>query len=159
MQPCFLKIVTVIDGEESIFSKEAEMELFPQSAKLRYFENGGRVSLCISDGQVAVEREGDYILRLLLKEGGRNRGIIGLPGAEGEVETITHKIGFAIKKNSLLMSMKYTLLFDSGKQEMHLRLVARSKKKFRRNNENPVFGTFVFQIDREYGNDDCHRPL
>ena len=102
MKPCFLKIVTVVDGEESIFSQEAEMELFSESAKLRYFENGGKVSLHISNGQVTVAREGDYILRL--------------------------KIGFAIKKNSLLMSMKYTLLFDSGKQEMHLKLVARSKQ-------------------------------
>ena len=41
MKPCFLKIVTVVDGEESIFSQEAEMELFSESAKLRYFENGG----------------------------------------------------------------------------------------------------------------------
>ena len=128
MKPCFFKIVTVVDGEESIFSQEAEMELFSESAKLRYFENGGKVSLHISNGQVTVAREGDYILRLLLKEGKKNRGIIGVSGSEGEVETVTHKIGFAIKKNSLLMSMKYTLLFDSGKQEMHLKLVARSKQ-------------------------------
>lgn len=104
------------------------MELFSESAKLRYFENGGKVSLHISNGQVTVAREGDYILQLLLKEGKKNRGIIGISGSEGEVETVTHKIGFAIKKNSLLMSMKYTLLFDSGKQEMHLKLVARSKQ-------------------------------
>lgn len=61
MKPCFLKIVTVVDGEESIFSQEAEMELFSESAKLRYFENGGKVSLHISNGQVTVAREGDYI--------------------------------------------------------------------------------------------------
>ena len=95
MKPCFLKIVTVVDGEESIFSQEAEMELFSESAKLRYFENGGKVSLHISNGQVTVAREGDYILRLLLKEGKKNRGIIGVSGSEGEVETVTHKIGFA----------------------------------------------------------------
>ena len=88
MKPCFLKIVTVVDGEESIFSQEAEMELFSESAKLRYFENGGKVSLHISNGQVTVAREGDYILRLLLKEGKKNRGIIGVSGSEGEVETV-----------------------------------------------------------------------
>ena len=98
MKPCFLKIVTVVDGEESIFSQEAEMELFSESAKLRYFENGGKVSLHISNGQVTVAREGDYILQLLLKEGKKNRGIIGISGSEGEVETVTHKIEFAIKK-------------------------------------------------------------
>ena len=43
MQPCFLRIVTSADGEESVFSQYAEMELTPLSAVLRYTQGDGRV--------------------------------------------------------------------------------------------------------------------
>ena len=111
MEPCFLKIVTSTDGVESVFSQDAEMELTPLSAVLWY-----------------EEKEGDYILRLLLAEGKRLPGKIGLPGAEGEIETDAHRIGYTLRESSLLLSMKYTLRFSSGKQEMKLTLTARGKR-------------------------------
>ena len=65
MKPCFLKIVTVVDGEESIFSQEAEMELFSESAKLRYFENQTQTAIASRLGisQVQVSRLEKKILR------------------------------------------------------------------------------------------------
>ena len=128
MEPCFLKIVTSTDGVESVFSQDAEMELTPLSAVLWYEEKDGRVCLRLMDGRVSIEREGDYILRLLLAEGKRLPGKIGLPGAEGEIETDAHRIGYTLRESSLLLSMKYTLRFSSGKQEMKLTLTARGKR-------------------------------
>ena len=128
MEPCFLKIVTSTDGVESVFSQDAEMELTPLSAVLWYEEKDGRVCLRLKDGRVSIEREGDYILRLLLAEGKRLPGKKGLPGAEGEIETDAHRIGYTLRENSLLLSMKYTLRFSSGKQEMKLTLTARGKR-------------------------------
>ena len=66
MQPCFLRIVTSADGEESVFSQYAEMELTPLSAVLRYTQGDGRVFLRVSREGVLVEREGDYALKLYL---------------------------------------------------------------------------------------------
>ena len=65
MKPCFLKIVTVVDGEESIFLQEAEMELFSESAKLRYFENQTQTAIASRLGisQVQVSRLEKKILR------------------------------------------------------------------------------------------------
>ena len=128
MQPCFLRSVTSADGEESVFSQYAEMELTPLSAVLRYTQGDGRVFLRVSREGVLVEREGDYALKLYLSEGQTTAGVLGLSGTEGKVETSAHRIGFSIGENSLLLSMKYTLRFDSGKQEMNVRLVAQGKK-------------------------------
>ncbi len=76
-----------------------------------------------SDG-VRVEREGDYRLRLCFTERKIQPGILSIGGAEGSVETHTHRLGYSVRENSVLLSMKYTLCFDSGKQEMNLRLYA-----------------------------------
>lgn len=127
MQPCFLRIVTLTDGMESVFSQEANIELAPSYAKLWYEEKSGRVCLCLENGRVFIERKGDYALCLWLAEGERLSGKIGLLGAEGNVETDTHRIAYTLKKDSLLLSMKYTLRFSVGKQEMNLTLIARVK--------------------------------
>lgn len=126
MQPCSLKIVSVIDGAEKVFSREGEMELEAFSAILCYKEDGGRVCLRIKNGNVFVERTGDYELRLALREGETTEGLVGLSGMEGRVQVVARKIGFSIGKNSLLLSMKYALRFDCGMQETSLRLIARS---------------------------------
>ena len=78
MQPCFLRIVTSADGEESVFSQYAEMELTPLSAVLRYTQGDGRVFLRVSREGVLVEREGDYALKLYLSEGQTTAGVLGL---------------------------------------------------------------------------------
>ncbi len=127
MQPCLLTIVTSTDGEERVFSQGAEMELAPLSAVLCYNQEGGSVRLCLENGMVTVERTGAYVLRLCLAEGKTTRGVLGLPGMEGEVETTTGYVGYTIRERSLLLSIKYTLRFDSGSQEMKIRLAARSK--------------------------------
>ena len=127
LRSCFLQIVTSADGEESNFSTEAEMELLPRSAVLRYRHGEGDVVLRIEERAVALERGGDYLLRLNFSEGEALPGVIGLAGAEGSVETKTHRLGCSVGKDSVLLSMRYTLRFDRGDQEMKLRLFARGK--------------------------------
>ena len=91
MQPCFLRIVTSADGEESVFSQYAEMELTPLSAVLRYTQGDGRVFLRVSREGVLVEREGDYALKLYLSEGQTTAGVLGDGGKSGNVRA-PHRI-------------------------------------------------------------------
>ena len=123
-RPCFLQIVTSADGEESVFSAEAEMALDSLSAILRYRQGDGFVCMTIAAVGVRIEREGDYRLRLCFTERKIQPGILSIGGAEGSVETHTHRLGYSVGENSVLLSMKYTLRFDSGKQEMKIRLLA-----------------------------------
>lgn len=127
MLPCNLTIVTSADGKESTFSQNAKMELSPLSAILCYNQSDACVCIRLEKGQVFIERRGDYTLRLTLAEGETRPGAIGLSDAEGKIMVTTHRIGYTIKERSFLLSMKYTLHFDGGSQEMKIRLVAREK--------------------------------
>lgn len=124
----FFKNRNLTDGVESVFSQDAEMELTPLSAVLWYEEKNGRV--CLRLKTAAFPSRERAIIFSLSSFGGRKRlpGKIGLPGAEGEIETDAHRIGYTLRENSLLLSMKYTLRFSSGKQEMKLTLTARGKR-------------------------------
>lgn len=127
MQSCFLTIVTSVDGKENTLSLDAEMELSPLSAVLRYRQGEGQICLRLREGCFFVERQGDYVLRFRFIEGETLSGSLGLPGAEGEVEVTTRRLGWSIGKNSFLLLLDYSLGFVGGTQEMKLRLNARSK--------------------------------
>ena len=127
MQPCNLTIITSIDGEESVFSTDGEMELSPQSASICYTQEDSSVHILIKNARISIERTGGYVLRLDLEKNKAIGGVVGLPGAEGRIEATAHKIGYTVKEKSLLLSAKYTLRFDSGAQDMSIRLIARGK--------------------------------
>ena len=126
-RPCHLRIVTSADGEESVFSADAEMELCPQSALLRYRQDGGRVILRIGREEILLERTGDYTLSLRFAAGECSPGVLGIAGSEGKVETFTHRAGMRIGENSVLLSLHYTLRLEGGDREIKLRLTARVK--------------------------------
>ena len=125
MQKCSLTIVTDVDGEKTTFSCKAEMELTPLSARLRYMQNTDVTVLSFENQTVTVAREGDYSMRLTLKEGKTLEGKFILNGNEGVFPVQTQKVAYAITEQSLLASLHYKLLFDGGAQEMKLRLNAR----------------------------------
>ena len=125
MQKCSLTIVTDVDGEKTTFSSKAEMELTPLSARLRYMQNTDVTVLSFENQTVTVAREGDYSMRLTLKEGKTLEGKFILNGNEGVFPVQTQKVAYAITEKSLLASLHYKLLFDGGAQEMKLRLNAR----------------------------------
>ncbi len=128
-----LTIATGVDGGvESLSTYDADMEITPFSAFLRYTDNGAFVRLRLENDEVSIEREGDYTLSLRLKEGERFSGKLGVSGSFGELETQTKMLNYSIKtvKNtSFLLALKYDLLFSNGeKQEMKIRLFAKTEK-------------------------------
>ncbi len=124
MKKCFLTIASAVDGKENTFSYEAELELSASSAVLRYMEEGGETELRFEKGEAQIERRGDYGLSLRLKEGERTRGTLSVAGADGEIEVQAARVGYSIGKNSLLASLKYSMLFENEIQEMSLRMKA-----------------------------------
>lgn len=124
MKKCFLTIVSSVDGKENTFSYEAELELSASSAVLRYSEECGKTKLHFEKGEARIERKGDYGLSLCLKEGERTAGMLSVAGSDGKIEVLTARVGYSIGKNSLLASLKYSMLFENEIQEMSLRIKA-----------------------------------
>ncbi len=127
MRKCFLTIVTNADGRETTFSGEAEMQLTPLTAHLRYVQDGATVELRFENRCVTINRQGEYLLFLQLEEGQRFHGKLGFQDNIGEILVETKKVAYAITDKSLLATLSYTLLFDGANQEMKLRLNAREK--------------------------------
>ncbi|MBQ8659130.1 MAG: DUF1934 family protein [Clostridia bacterium] len=127
MQACDLTIVTIADGTEKSIRRNAEMELTPFSAVLRYREENAVVTVRIENGKVFLSRDGDYSLFLPLKEGEETTGTLGIGGSEGEIKIFSERVGFSIGQRSLLAVLKYTLDFGREKQKMQIRLNAREK--------------------------------
>ena len=125
MQACKLTITTTADGVENSITREGEMELSLAKVLLRYREENAFVVLILEGDTAKIEREGDYSLRLTLKEGETLMGEIGIGGAGGEIHTFAHRVAYSVSKDSLLLSLKYDLLISGEKQEMKLRLLAR----------------------------------
>ena len=125
MKKCSLTIVTAVDGQETNFSCEAEMELTPLSACLHYFQDGAETTVQFEKRTVTIQREGDYSMRLNLEEGKTLQGMLKFGESEGKLPVQTQKIAYAITDKSLLASLHYRLLFEGDAQEMKLRLNAR----------------------------------
>ena len=103
------------------------MELSLGKVVLRYREENAWVLLTIENGQAIIDRQGDYTLYLVLKEGESTKGLLGIGGNQGELETITHKVAYSLRKDSLLLSLQYDLHISGEIQKMKLRLLARRK--------------------------------
>ena len=124
MQSGFLSIVTTVDGVESRFSCQADMELNALSAVLSYKQEDAEVVVRVFSGGIVVERKGDYGLRLDLREGERTKGTLSIAGNEGEIDVYTEKAAYSISKSHLLVQLQYSLYFGQEKQDMRLRLSA-----------------------------------
>lgn len=127
MRACTLTITSGTDGKEDTFSRSGEMQLSPLKAELFYKEEEGEVRILLEGERVEIRRTGGYSLRLCLEKGKEREGYIGIDGQEGEIQTFTDKIAYSIREDSLLLSLRYYLLIGDEKQEMKIRLLARSK--------------------------------
>ena len=125
MQACKLTITTLVDGQKTEFSCQGELELSTFTAILRYREENAIVTLSWNGESVSIDRQGDYTLRLFLQRGARTVGSIGIGGNEGEVEVETHRLDYAVRKNSLLAMLHYDLIIGGEAQRMQLRISAR----------------------------------
>lgn len=124
MKKGFLTIASAVDGKENTFTYEAEIELSAFSGVLRYEENGTRVELRFTKDEVRIDRKGDYGLSLCLKEGERTEGTLSVAGADGTIWVRASRVGYSIGKNSILASLKYSMIFKDEIQEMSLRIKA-----------------------------------
>lgn len=127
MQSCRITIATTADGKETQFVRAGSMRLSPLPCELTYREENAEVRITLEKGCATVERTGDYTLSLFLKEGERREGALGIAGAAGSVQTVTHKLAYSVQKDSLLLSMRYDLVFGGEKQEIKLRLYAKAE--------------------------------
>ena len=129
MQEVFLTIWTAVDQEESRFSCKAEMESSSLSAVLCYTEENARVAIYVAETETRIEREGDYSMRLCLRENCRTQGTLSIGGNEGVLDVSTKRIAYTMTKNSLLLQLEYTLHFGKEVQQMRLRLKATAYKQ------------------------------
>lgn len=127
MQACRITITTAADGRETQFVRAGSMRLFPFPCEIIYREENAEVRITLEKGVATVQRTGEYTLSFLLKEGERSEGTLGIAGAVGSVQAVTHKLAFSVQKDSLLLSMHYDLLFGEEKQEIKLRLYAKAE--------------------------------
>ena len=124
MQKCHLTIRTTADGQASEIAREGEMELYACGAKLSYREDDALITMLFDGERVKIDREGDYVLRLLLVRNRLQKGALGFGGAEGEVETFAHKIAYAVTEKALTAQLHYDLVFGAEKQQMLLHISA-----------------------------------
>ena len=127
MKKAKLTINTQVDNaSETTASYEAEIELTANTALLRYEEQGAKVTLALENGEISIERVGDYTFSLHLAEGKELPATLGIMGSVGDIKTKTHSIQYSITEKSFLLSIKYALIFAGNEQqEMKLRLLVR----------------------------------
>lgn len=125
MKRCQVTITTEVDGRETEFSCEGILVLHARSATIRYKEENASVSLVFDGETVRVERNGDYCLRLFLKRGEENEGILGFGENAGQIKVFTHRVAYSIGQDSVLASLHYDLIFGAERQKMKLRVLAR----------------------------------
>ena len=125
MRKCSLTIVTTVDGQETSFSSEAELEGTLLFARLQYMQDGAKTILQFKDRKVFIQRKGDYSMQLHLEEGKTTLGQLTIGTNVGEFPITTKRIAYTITEKSLLASLHYQLMFEGAIQEMKIRLNAR----------------------------------
>lgn len=127
MKKAKLTINTQIDNaSESSASYVAEISIEKDSAFLCYEEQGAKTMLTLKNGEVLINRSGDYTFSLRLSEGRELPATLGILGSVGDIKTKTHSIQYSMTEKSFLLSIKYALIFTGNEtQEMKLRLIAR----------------------------------
>ncbi len=124
MKACILNVVSTVDGKENTFSYQATLELSDCSALLRYKEEGAETEIYFAGNEARIEKRGEYGLSLCLKEGERTKGALTVAGSLGAIEVQTVRVGYSVRKNSLLAVLKYAMIFEKEIQEMSLRIKA-----------------------------------
>jgi uncharacterized beta-barrel protein YwiB (DUF1934 family) len=100
------------------------MEWNSLSAVLRYTQENATITVSLSNGELKIDRTGDYGMSLLLRENESTVGTLSIAGNEGALEVYTERLAYSITKNRLLMQIYYTLNFGTEKQNMRLRINA-----------------------------------
>jgi hypothetical protein len=122
-----ITIITQVDeGVETSSVFSGEMGLLPTEARIVYRDGESSVRIQLNLDTLTIERSGDYGFFLELKEGELLPAKLNVAGSEGTLTAGTEYLRYSIKEKSLLLSVKYALVFVGGeRQEMKIRLTAR----------------------------------
>ena len=106
MKKAKLTINTQIDdASETSTSYVAEIEVEKDGALLRYEEEGARTVLALKNGEIFIDRTGDYTFSLHLVEGKELPATLGIMGSVGDIKTKTHSIQYSMTEKSFLLSI------------------------------------------------------
>ena len=96
------------------------------TAEIRYTDENSNSSIYVDTNAVRISRNGEYSIELNLEEGKKTISRLGIGGSVGEIPTRTEKIAYSLTSNSVLLSLKYALVFGADEvQKMKIRLTAR----------------------------------
>ena len=127
MQECSLHILSSVDGETKQFRQDGEFFVSDEKTEIRYMQEGSSVCILITADGTLIERKGEYELSLLLREGQKTLGKIGLGTSFGNVEISTKKILCQQKDVGVSFSAEYALHFGAELQRMKLRIKVNKK--------------------------------
>lgn len=127
MNTCDLTITTAVDGQESKISRTGKIDYTDGTTVLEYHEENAQVRILLKDGRAEIDRRGDYSLKLLLEEGKRTQGNIGVGGSEGQIGIHASRVQYAETEGVLRIFLQYTLLFGAETQRMKLHICAKIK--------------------------------
>ena len=125
MRGCKVTITTVADGQEHTIIRDGEAELGIGEITVKYREENADIVLRLTGNRAEIERVGDYSLSLALEEGAVCEGRIGLGDSYGSVQTLAHKVAYVVRKDAVMLSLHYDLIFGEEPQTVKLRLLAR----------------------------------
>ena len=125
MQACKVTIATTVDGKTTEIVRDGEMSIENNGVKLRYTEENAQVLLCYEKGEVVIDRQGDYTMRLRMKKGETCDGVLGIGGSQGAIQTKTDRLAYSLKDDSFMLSLHYDLLIGNETQKMRIRLFAK----------------------------------
>lgn len=121
---CALRIKSIVEGQENVFSLGGRIEKSEKDIKLFYQEEESKVQVTFQDGKAWVDREGDYSLKLPLIEGLITQGTLGINGNSGNLDIFTHWIEYSLLNGKLSARLRYDILLGENAQEMELLIQA-----------------------------------
>lgn len=122
-----LLLKSIVDGESSLLSVDAELEVVDGKTCLRYRQEPADICVTFHQDKAWIERQGDYALRLCLCEGERTEGELGIGGSVGALQTHAHAVECDFSDGELSARLRYDLLFGEELQKMELFFRAKQK--------------------------------
>ena len=129
IKKCDLTLKSIVDGAENLFCVEGRLEDRAGKLKVCYREDPAIVHIIfVAQGEANIDREGDYTLRLPLKQGELTQGELGINGNTGNLGVRTHRIEYTFTEDGLSAQLRYDLLLGDDVQEMDLQIQAKVRK-------------------------------
>ncbi len=125
MRVCTVTIATQADERKSNVVRNGRIEITSTKVTLAYTEETAETLLVFDKNNVAIERKGDYTMRLSMQKGETRNGVIGIGGNEGEVQTKTSRLAYTLSDTSFMLSLHYDLIIGGETQKMRIRLFAK----------------------------------